>query len=238
MAQSFIKEYRASSSDSDGGTKLMLIAAAGLGAILLVGMAGWAFMGRPAAVVPVIEADSRPIRVKPENPGGMQVVGADDGANDGRSVKGMAPAAEAPAPQALRAQLAPPPRPAPPVATSPAAPPPPALVAAAVVSPPMPATPVVARAPAVQPAPATRPVAPAVVQLAALDSEPAARAEWARLQAKLPDLLGQRAPALAKADREGKTIWRVRLTGFTDVAEATRFCSQIRAKGAACTLAF
>lgn len=226
MNQSF-KEYRAGRSEGEGGTRIMLLAACGLGGVLVLGMAGWAIMGRQAAVVPVIEADARPVRIKPENPGGMQVAGADDGANDGRSVQGMAPVAEAPAPQALRAQFAPAPRPpvAAPVAVVVAVPAP--IVAAPVAAAPV--------APAATPA---HPVAKAVVQLAALETEAAGRAEWARLAQKMPDLLGNRSPMLVQAARDGKPVWRVRTGGFTDVAEATGFCAQVHAKGGACTLAF
>ena len=77
------------------------MAAAG---VLVLGLGGWGVFGRHSSVVPVIEADSSPIRVKPDNPGGMQVAGADE-LGDSSGGETMAPAAEAPAPQALRAQM-------------------------------------------------------------------------------------------------------------------------------------
>ena len=94
----------------DRGTKRLVVAACGLGAVLAALVGGWAMRGgdRP---VPVFEADGRPLRVKPENPGGMQVAGLDE--LEGKAA-GMAPKPEAPSPQALRAQLPPNPnRPAP-----------------------------------------------------------------------------------------------------------------------------
>ncbi len=212
------------------GTKFLLFAAAGLGAALLAGAAGWALSGRHAAVVPVIEADSRPVRVKPENAGGLQVSGADDQVMGGHGsrIQGMAPATEVPAAQALRAQM-------PPQASAPqpAAPQPaPALPAA---------SPSVAAAPSpVLPAPAP-PAHPAaagtLVQLAAVESEDAAQTEWQRLAKRMPDLLGERRPVVQRAERDGRAVWRVRTGGFTDVAEATAFCARVRAKGAACSLA-
>ena len=111
--------YRAVRPGMDTGTRRMLLAAAGLGALFLAGIGVWAVRGRGSAVVPVIEADARPLRVKPENPGGMQVVGAED---TGAGPRSMAPAAEVPAPQALRAQLGPAAAPAPQPAPAAAAP--------------------------------------------------------------------------------------------------------------------
>ena len=211
----------------DRGTKALLAAGAGLGGLLLAGVGGWALSGRQAAVVPVIEADSRPVRVKPENPGGLQVAGADEQVMGGRGskIQGMAPPAEAPAAQALRAQMppqadAPPPPPAPPLPALPAAPP-----VAVVLQP----------APAARQAPLPAP-APALVQLAALDSEGAARTEWQRLAKRMPDLLGDRQPVVQKAERDGRAVWRLRTGGFMDIADATSFCARVRTKGGACSI--
>ena len=88
-------------------TRTLLLAAAALGGVLALGMGGWALLGRHPAAVPVIEADGRPVRVRPENAGGMQVAGADEQVMGGQAggVQAMAPPAEVPAPQALRAQM-------------------------------------------------------------------------------------------------------------------------------------
>lgn len=251
--------YRPRRLDDGAVRKWMTVAAAGLGGLLVVGMGSWALMGRKPAVVPVIEADSRPLRVKPENPGGMQFAGADDVPNGGgpSAADRMAPTAEVPAPQALRAQMG---QAAMPAAPPPAAAPAPAAVATApavVAGPvapgvsPLPDTPTPARGAARVAAPATAQVpAPAavtaarpvpaggtLVQLAALDSEAAAQAEWSRLSRRLPDLLGSRRLVVQKAERDGQAVWRVRTGGFSDVAEATGFCGKLRAKGANCTVA-
>lgn len=216
----------------DRGTKVFLAAAAGLGGLLLAGVGGWALSGRHAAVVPVIEADSRPVRVKPENPGGLQIAGADEQVMGGRGskVQSMAPPAETPAAQALRAQVplqaaAPPPAPppAPALPALPAAPP-----AAVVLQPVVPA-------PAARQAPAPT-AAGALVQLAAVDSEGAAQTEWQRLAKRMPDLLGDRQPVVQKAERDGRAVWRLRTGGFADIADATAFCARVRAKGGACSI--
>ena len=101
--------YRAQPQGGDGMTRKLLIAAGVLGGLLLAGMGGWALVGKRAGPVPVIEADTRPIRVKPDNAGGMQVAGADEQVmgDQAGGVQRMAPPAEAPAPQALRAQMQP-----------------------------------------------------------------------------------------------------------------------------------
>jgi hypothetical protein len=75
------------------------------------------------------------------------------------------------------------------------------------------------------------------VQLAALPSEEAAMTEWQRLSRKMPDMLGARHPAVSRIERDGKTYFRLRTGGFTDVAQATAFCQRIREKGTGCTIA-
>ena len=101
-------------------TRRRALIAGGLGATLLAVVGGWEFVGHGSTAVPVVQADGRPIRVKPENPGGMQVSGAEQdilsGGTESKDGK-LAPPPETPAPQALRS-----PPPAPPVA-APAAPP-------------------------------------------------------------------------------------------------------------------
>ena len=220
-----------------------MIGAAGLGGLLFVGMAGYAVMGRRPAAVPVIEADSRPLRVKPENAGGMQFAGADElGGDAAPGSEKMAPAAEIPAPQALRAQMQQ-------AAPEPAAPavPPANTVAGPGASPlpDTPARPVAGSKPAAataSPAPAAaaatpKPAGSLVVQLGALSSEAAAIAEWQKLAKGAPDAFANRQPAVQKTERDGKTFWRLRTAGFADTADATAFCTRVRAKGGACTIA-
>lgn len=216
-----------------------LIGGAAACALLLAGIGTWSLLHRAPAQVPVIEADARPIRVKPENPGGMQVADAED-AITGPGDQRMAPAAETPAPQALRAQM----QPAAPAALPAvqAAPPTPPPTQATPATSPLPDTRTTARAPRptvtpAQPAAQTPPTPGTSVQIAAVDSEPAAQTEWQRLQKRLPDLLADRRPLLQKAERDGRTIWRVRVPGFADVADATAFCTKVRARGANCAIA-
>ena len=215
----------------DPGTRRLALIAGGLGATLLVVVGGWELIGHRGGPVPVVQADNRPIRVKPENPGGMQVSGAEQdilsGGTESKDGK-LAPPPETPAPQALRA----PPPATPPVVATPAAVAVPTPTAAA------PAKPVAAK-PAAQPE--KRPAAPsaagAQVQLAAVRSEEAAKSEWERLSKRLPELLGQHRPAFSKTEHDGRTLWRVRAGGFADVPQATTFCEKVRAKGVGCSVA-
>jgi hypothetical protein len=186
----------------DPGTRRLALIAGGLGAALVVVVGGWEMVGHRSTTVPVVQADNRPIRVKPDNPGGMQVAGANEDILSGgtESATGkLAPPPEAPSPQALRA------------------PPPPA------VAPPAPA-----------PAPIVTASQPPV---AAVRSEDAAKSEWERLSKRFPELLGSHHPAFSKTERDGRTLWRVRTGGFSDVPQATSFCEKVRAKGAACSVA-
>lgn len=280
-----------------GSLRLGLIAAV-IGGGLVVVAGGWSLLNRGPAQVPVIHADARPLRVKPENPGGMRVAGGTDDlyVRGDRLGDALGAPAETPNPAALRAQ-----RQAD-VATQAAANQPLAnqqVGAQAAMSPPAtmpmpqpaaradwqddlaaPAAPVQMQAPAPQPAPrasaASTPqiAAPAInapmpmpvplaapasapvqaaataapratsapghalpVQLAAVPSESAAHAEWARLVKRMPDLLGGRKPDYLRVDRDGHSFWRLRLGGFVDENEANTFCEKVRAEGSGCSIA-
>ncbi len=218
--------YRSAAASTDGITRLLVLAACGVGGLLAVGGAGWFVLGRNAAPVPVIEADSRPVRVKPDNPGGMQIAGAEETITGPQA---MAPATEAPAPQALRAQLAQP---------APVTPRPAAALATVAVPAPIPAAALVAPTPVRAVPPPSAPVGRVTVQLGALETEAQGRAEWDRLAKRMPTIFASRQPLFQRADSAGHTVWRIRTGGFADMAEATSFCTQVKAKGGACSLAF
>ncbi len=215
----------------DPGTRRLAIIAGGLGGALVLLVGGWSLLGHRSTGIPVIEADSSPLRVKPANPGGMNVAGSNDeilsGDADGATGK-LAPGSETPAPQDIKPPVV---ASAPPVPTPAPAPAAPAVVAA--------------KPPLVPPAHVAAAEHPAhvgggkgaLVQLAALSSEDAAKTEWERLAKKMPDLLSSKQPAVSKIERDGKTFWRLRTGGFSDIAQATAFCEQVRAKGNGCSIA-
>lgn len=230
-------------------TRLALIAG-GIGGALVLLVGAWSFSGHHRGGIPVIEPDNRPLRVKPDNPGGMNVAGQNEEILSGQSddhKAAMAPPPEVPAPQALKAQedkaVA---AGAPPAPKAPASPAPPAAAAPAPV---VPAAPPAQSAVVPEPKPAPAKPAPAAkatpappghgaqVQLAAMGSEEAARAEWQRLERKLPDMLGGRKPEVSRIEHDGKTFWRLRTGGFASVADAASFCDKVKAKGAGCAVA-
>jgi hypothetical protein len=212
----------------------MAAIAGGILGLLGIGAAGWWGLQRMggAGGVPVIEADPRPFKIRPTDPGGLRVPNQSElilerpaqrsqtPAQAGRPAA-IAPPAEAPNLEGLRAAVAPPPAPTPPPAAAPAA------------SAPAPAPP--AAAPAAPAGPAAMFGGRATVQLGALPSADAARAEWDRLARRLPELFEGRSPTILRLDRDGAPpMFRLRLTGLADNDAAGRFCEQVRARGGAC----
>ena len=225
----------------DPNTRRLAMIAGGIGGALLLLIGGWEIAGHRHHGVPTIEADQGPVKVKPENPGGMKVAGQNDDILSGASDDGkaqMAPPPETPDPKALKAAEQKPAAPralgTPPSPPSAVASAPPAAIAEAPApqSKPAPARP--AATAKATPAPAGR---GAAVQLAALASEEQARAEWERLEHKMPSLLGGRKPEVSRIEHDGKTFWRLRTGGFASAADATSFCEKIKAKGAGCAVA-
>jgi hypothetical protein len=111
----------------DPARRMRLMVAGSLCAVVFAWFAGSTWFGGGKGEVPVIQAESGPIRVKPANPGGLQVPGADNSifsSNGGNGEDKLAPPPQTPDLQALQA----PPRPA--------GPPKPAELAIATPSPP------------------------------------------------------------------------------------------------------
>lgn len=237
---------------------MIIIAGSVLAVGALIAALVWGFSRGSSRNAPLIEADARPIKVRPDNPGGLRVPNQDELIFDrNRGARpatqgGLAPEAENPRVDQLRQQLAeraaqeaarsapPPAAPAQPAApqaaprsapqaTAPAAPAPPATTSA-LTAPSLPA-PVPANAERFAPVANGR----AQVQLGALPSEAAARGEWDRLQKRVPELLGNRRVSLAPFDREGQTtLYRIRTGGFADAATARAFCDEMKTRSIPC----
>lgn len=233
--------YRVRPVGGEGPPWRMIAVGAGLAAVLVLGAAVfWGPSGGGGRGVPLIEADPRPFKIRPDDPGGLRVPNQneliferDRGSTAQPPSLRLAPEPEAPRLDALRAQVAQPPRtPAP--APAPAATPQGQPAGADAAAPPAPPAAVTPPAPAAaRPAPA--PNGRVRVQLGALTSEEAARAEWDRLARRHPDLLGAFQPQVARFDREGQaTLYRLRTGGFADVAAARAFCEQARARQVPC----
>lgn len=193
-----------------------LLASVALAALIIWLVGQWGPRG-----VPVIEADGRPFKVRPDSPGGAVVPNQGElifergsaRQQDGGATARLGGAPEAPRPEILRAQGQPAAVPAPAPAPAPAAP------------------------PVAQQAPRPAPVGRVQVQFGALRSEEAARAEWERLARRAPELAG-RAPAITRVERgEGQPpLWRLRTGGFGDAAAARAFCEGLRARELACNV--
>ncbi|HEV7265680.1 MAG TPA: SPOR domain-containing protein [Falsiroseomonas sp.] len=215
----------------------MLAVASVLLALLAGGAGGWwAFQrfGGPQTI-PVVEADPRPFKVRPDDPGGLRVpnqaelilerpAARSQAPDQAVRASALAPAAEAPNLDMLRAAVAPPPAPAAPQ---------PAPEPAAEAEPAVAATP--------EPEPTLAAVRTATgsvqVQLGALTSVEAARAEWARLSRLAPELLEGRTPQILRFERDGRTpLFRLRTGGLPDADTAAEFCEQIRARRGACMM--
>jgi len=96
----------------DPATRRLALIAAGIGGALVLIVGGWSMLGGGHHGVPVLEPQSGPVRVKPANPGGLQVQGVGNDIFSGgtdTSVDKLAPPPEVPDPQALRAPPPPPP---------------------------------------------------------------------------------------------------------------------------------
>lgn len=73
-----------------------------------------------------------------------------------------------------------------------------------------------------------------LVQLGAFDSIAEARAGWAEVGARFAPLMADKARVLQQAEAGGRTFWRLRASGFDDLAHARRFCAALVAERADC----
>jgi hypothetical protein len=257
--------YRSAPQRRAAEGRRMVVVAGAVGAVLLLCVVGYfAETGSgPEGGVPVIQAQPGAVKVKPDDPGGLQVntqTSALLGSNGSGADANLAPAPEAPDPAALAAAANQEQAPststlasAPSPATAAAAPAMPAVAVPTVPETQAPSAPqqtVMNVPPASAGAAAvhnlTREYNPPVpsaedghvrVQLAALGSQEAALREWDRLAHRMPALFDGRRPIFAEAHVNGHTFWRVRTAGFVSVIEATQFCNDVHARGAACTVA-
>jgi hypothetical protein len=89
-------------------------------------------------------------------------------------------------------------------------------------------------APAAEMDPSTIAPGTRLVQLGAFDDADTARAEWANLQTKFPELIGAKAMVVQSAQSGGRTFFRLRAHGFADEDESRRFCAALLAENASC----
>ncbi len=255
MSDIVVPSWRPSQEKPAVSGRMLAVAGGLLGLVALGAAAAWGISRMGPRPVPVIEADPRPLKVRPESPGGMVVPNQDqlvlEGATQRRvaergrtTVAQLDSGPEAPALDLLRRQVAPPapagaaPTPvaaatAPTTAVSPSslgaagtvALPPPMAMAVAATV----AAPAMAAAAAALPGPVAG--GRSYAQFGALNSEEAARAEWDRLVRRVPELSAFQ-PRITRLDREGQTpLWRLRAAGLADPAAARALCEAVRARG-------
>ena len=191
--------------------------------------------GNTGSQVPLIRADTEPVKVKPEKAGGMNIPDKDDPIYSLHPSANVAehilPPPEVPAPR----PTAPPP--APPVQTAAS----PATSTPKIEPGPAPAPPDAAQRAVPKPAPpAAKPVAagpPVRIQLASLRTPDQAREEWARLKHDNSDLLGKFTAVAARADLGERGIWyRVEAGPVGDRAAALKLCKALQERGLECQL--
>jgi len=185
--------------------------------------------------VPLIRADERPTKVRPEKPGGMEVPDRDKliYTQKRAAVEHLLPPPEKPMP-----------RPAAPSAAAPSASPqlPPVPAGAAnptpLAQPQQPAGKPPAKAEAA--ATAAKPAAAQKtggtrVQLASVRSEEAARQEWDRIRRANPDLLGSVSATPVRADLGDKGVFYRLQTA--PIADAERVCGELKRRNFGCIIA-
>jgi cell division septation protein DedD len=210
--------------------------------------------------VPLIRADQRPTKVKPDQPGGMDVPDRDklvfSERAGGPQVERLLPPPERPEPLPVpvpkQALVTPPPVPAAPVLpiartpmteTMPAAKAPselaPSMKAAATLKP-TEAKPVSAVKPAAATAASASAVAPGGgvrVQLGSLRSPETARDEWQRLKRVNSDLLGKLTAVAVRAEVPDKgTYYRVEAGPLADGPAASQLCAELKKRNLGCTI--
>lgn len=234
--------------------------------VTLVASAGGIWYAYSLTAVPsgppiVIMADPSPVKIVPENPGGMVVEHQDKkifeqltGRDEKAGTERLLPPPERPNPEPVARAESPPPQPSPAPTQPPAAPPPPQETAATAAPLPTPSLPPQGQKPetAAPPAPvppmppqaapspplqaATPTVGSARIQLGAFRSEAEAAAAWSKIKAKHADV-GKLTQFLERADLgERGVFYRLQAGPFADRAQAQALCDKLKGQGQACVL--
>jgi hypothetical protein len=201
----------------------------------------------PGARAPLIQADSQPVKVKPGDPGGMEIPNRDrlvfnqKGADAPEHV--LAP------PEAPLPRPAPPAAPAPPQVEASVAPPPPVPEQSTVTpTAPTPASPGDAHAaPAANPsqqsaalpqsAPASTGGKGFRLQVASVKTPEGAKQEFERIRRQNTDLLGALAYNAERVDLGDRGVfYRVQIGPIADGSEAERICGALRQRSVGCIL--
>jgi hypothetical protein len=177
--------------------------------------------------IPLIHADTDPIKVKPDDPGGMEIPNRDRfvlNPSGGMPVERLLPPPETPLPRptATSTPQATVPTTAPPASQAPPA--------AAPVTPPQTAT---------VPTPgSTSDTKGYRLQLGAEKGPEIAKQEWDRIKRQNADLVGSLSASVDRADLGARGVfYRIHVGPIADAAQAERLCAQLRQRGVGCILA-
>jgi len=198
--------------------------------------------------VPLIRADERPTKVKPERPGGMEIPDRDKLIyNPSRTVtEHLLPPPEKPMPRPAPPPPASPPQPEaarPPAgsASPPSMTPETHQAAVQTAQPPQEPGAPPGKAPQPQPGPVKPAAAKATgprLQLGSVRSEEAARQEWERIKHKNADLLGSISASPIRADLGDRGIYyRIQTAPVADPASAERICGELKQRNIGCIIA-
>lgn len=202
--------------------------------------------------VPLIHADARPTKIRPEEPGGMQIPNQDrlvfSQLPGPASVEKLLPPPETPLPRPVPPQdslaeaapsAAPPPPAAPTGPSGTALPPPAAPPSAAMAMTPLAPT----ASPPPQIAVLPNPSAPSPdrrgyrLQLGSVRTPEGAKQEWDRLKRLNSDLLGALGFTAERAALgERGTFYRIQAGPIADSASAERICGELRHRNIGCIL--
>lgn len=78
------------------------------------------------------------------------------------------------------------------------------------------------------------PVGTNLVQLGAYESPEVAASEWVRFNTRFSDFLAGKERVIQRAERGGRTFFRLRAMGFSEIADARRLCAALIAEGTDC----
>lgn len=200
--------------------------------------------------VPVIRADERPTKVKPEQPGGMPAPDQNVSLYSANPVRPSSEKLLPPPEQPMPRPVPPPPPPKAAATPAPSAttPPAPADTSAPPAAAPNLTTKAAEPKPLAQPKPATptKPVAATEashngtiqVRVGSVRSPEAAREEWTRLKRENADLLGSlRANAIRTDLGEKGIYYRIEAGPFAEAAAAERLCGELKRRNRGCILA-
>ena len=233
------RPHRAKGQRLDPAIKRIALVAGGVSVLVII--VAWIWSGIHPYTFgppPVISPPSLPLRIVPEDPGGLEVPEANVPIMSGQSMNmndvHLASPGVAPDVTALdqEAGLAPHPGASQQVATSSTAP------IDAIEDKPKSLQPAASQVPR----PGSTAVSAAAaegmtsVELARASNENAILATWVKLQQKFPHILSNRQPELLPSIVNGQSVWRLSLGGFGSAAAAQAFCKTLTSQGAACSV--